>query len=167
MLFQYGPKQYKDIAKVRADIGQEIHGKVVDKFDPTPLGLVTFRVNGTRKPWEPIPMFGNPSAKRGDVVNNWRELYFWKMGTFQDEYNDKWRSDGFGGIGGWARGPRQDGFIRQLYVSNIGPTEVYPGAKVDKGVDDPTAARSQGVCLQVSFRPRQEHHSRRIRLLEH
>ncbi len=66
LLFQYGPKQYKDIAAIRADLGQEIHGKIVDKFDPAPLGLVTFRVNGTLKHWEPIPMFGNPSAKRSE-----------------------------------------------------------------------------------------------------
>ena len=153
VLFQYGPKQYKDLAGLRAELGQEMHGKVVEKFDPAPLGLVTFRVHGTRKPWEPIPMFGNPTAKRGDIVRNSADFYFWNRGTFQDAYRDKWRCDGFGGMGGFARGGRQDGFIRQLYVSGIGPTEVYPGAKVDKGVDDPTAARSNGVCLQVSSAP--------------
>jgi len=153
VLFQYGPKQYKEIADVRAEIGQEIHGQVVDTFDPAPLGLVTFRVNGTQKPWEPIPMFGNPWVKRADVVRNSDELYFWKKGDFQDGYTDKWRCEGFGGMGGMARASRQDGFLRQFFVSRVGPTEAYPGAKVDKGVDDATAARSEGVCLQVSAAP--------------
>ncbi len=155
VLFQYGDKQYKDIAALRTELGQEIHGQVVDKFDPTPLGLVTFRVNGTRKPWEPIPMFGNPFAKRSDVIRNSFDLYFWKKGTFEDDYPDKWRCDGFGGMGGQARGYRHDGFVRQFYVSGVAPTEAYPGAKVDKGVDDPTAARSHGVCLQVASAPGQ------------
>ena len=153
LLLQYGPKQYKDIASVRADLGQEIHGKIVDKFDPAPLGLVTFRVNGTKKHWEPIPMFGNPSAKRADVVQNNDELYFWRRGDLQDGYTDKWRCEGFGGMGGSARGSRQDGFLRRFFVSSVAPTEAYPGAKVDKGVDDATAARSNGVCLQVSAAP--------------
>jgi parallel beta-helix repeat protein len=153
LLLQYGPKQYKDIASVRADLGQEIHGKIVDKFDPAPLGLVTFRVNGTKKHWEPIPMFGNPSVKRSDLVQNNDELYFWRRGDLQDGYTDKWRCEGFGGMGGTARGSRQDGFLRQFFVSRVGPTEAYPGAKVDKGVDDATAARSNGVCLQVSAAP--------------
>ena len=159
-------QQYKDLASLRAELGQEIHGKVVHKFDPAPLGLVTFRVHGTRKSWEPIPMFGNPAANRGDIVRNWADHYFWNKGDFQDAYGDKWLCDYFGGIGGWARGQRRDGFVRQFYVSRVGPTEAYPGAKVDKGVDDPTAARSNGVCLQVDFLPWQDHHGRRIRFLE-
>ncbi len=56
-------------------------------------------------------------------------------------------------MGGMARASRQDGFLRQFFVSRVGPTEAYPGAKVDKGVDDATAARSNGVCLQVSAAP--------------
>ena len=34
VLFQYDNKDYKDLAKVRADLGLETHGSVVDKFDP-------------------------------------------------------------------------------------------------------------------------------------
>jgi hypothetical protein len=153
VLFQYGSKQYKDLARLRAEMGQEMHGQVVAHFDPAPLGLVTFRVHGTKKHWEPVPMFGNPAVKRNDVLMNCPDLYFWRRGTFQDDCRNKWRCEGFGGMGGLAHAARQDGFLRQLYTADIGPTEVYPGAKVDKGVDDPTAARSQGVCLQVSSAP--------------
>jgi parallel beta-helix repeat protein len=72
VLFQYGPKptRYKDLASLRADLGQEIHGKVVDKFDPAPLGLVTFRVSGTQKDWEPIPRFDGSTKRRGAVASN-------------------------------------------------------------------------------------------------
>ena len=155
VLFRYGPRAYKDLARLRAELGQEMHGQVVAQFDPAPLGLVTFRVHGTKRAWEPVPMFGNPAAKRNDVLVNWPDLYFWKRGTFEDDCRDKWRTEGFGGMGGQAHGRRQDGFVRQLYTADIAPTSVYPGAKVDKGVDDPTAARSQGVCLQVSSAPGQ------------
>ena len=38
ILFQYDDKKYKDLAKVRADLGLETHGSVVDKFDPARWG---------------------------------------------------------------------------------------------------------------------------------
>ena len=50
VILQYGNKQYKDLPSLRAEVGQEIHGKVVTEFDPTPLGLVTFRVTARRSP---------------------------------------------------------------------------------------------------------------------
>ena len=43
VILRYGDKQYKDLASLRAEAGQEIHGRVVTEFDPAPLGLVTFR----------------------------------------------------------------------------------------------------------------------------
>ena len=93
-LFGYNGKQYKDIDKLRKDLGQEIHGKVVTKFDPKPLGLVTFRVHGTEKPWEPVPMFGNPTTARMDVQAGCMESYFWYKGDFRDTQDYGWISAG-------------------------------------------------------------------------
>ena len=42
----------------------ENHGSVVDKFDPSGLGLVTFRVHDIKRSWKPMPMFGNPHGSR-------------------------------------------------------------------------------------------------------
>ncbi len=63
-LFRYQDKSYKDLASVRSELGQEMHGQVVKEFDPASLGLVTFRVAGTKKSWQPVPMFGNPHSVR-------------------------------------------------------------------------------------------------------
>ena len=60
IVLQYGNKQYTDLQTLRAEVGQEIHGKVVTEFDPTPLGLVTFRVPVAKCSWKPVPMFANP-----------------------------------------------------------------------------------------------------------
>ena len=72
VILQFGSKQYKDLAALRAELGMEIHGRVVKEFDPTPLGLVTFRVHDTKKSWEPVPMFGNPNTERNDVLEGQR-----------------------------------------------------------------------------------------------
>ncbi len=77
VILQFGNKQYKDLRSLRAELGQEIHGKVVSEFDPSTLGLVTFRVHDTRKHWEPIPMIGNPLPDRFDVVHAY-SAYFWR-----------------------------------------------------------------------------------------
>ena len=93
-LFVYNGKQYTDIEKLRKELGQEIHGKVVTEFDPKPLGLVTFRVQGTKKDWQPVPMFGNPTTGRMDVNAGSTKMYFWNKGSFRDKQDYDWKSCG-------------------------------------------------------------------------
>jgi hypothetical protein len=153
VLFQFEGKQYKDLESLRADLGQEIHGTLVREFEPGSLGLVTFRVPGTQKPWEPVPMFGNPSCNRTDVKVNWPEVYFWQRGSFRGVEPYGWgAAPGVKGMGGMTRGTT-NGFVRQLWTSNIAYNNNYPGATVEAFLDDPTAARSDKVCLQVCAIP--------------
>jgi hypothetical protein len=130
-LFRYENKLYKDIAPVRSELGQEMHGEVVKDFDPASLGLVTFRVPGTKKSWEPVPMFGNPHSGRSVDSMPLEERYFWRQGTFRGAE-----------AGGWGSGPfdsatraNSDGYLRvQGEYSN----------------DFPGHARPDGICcLQV------------------
>ena len=70
-------------AELRREVGQEIHGKVIERFDPAPLGLVTFRIPGATKAWEAVPMIGNPTAQRVDALQAGRDCpYFWRRGQF-------------------------------------------------------------------------------------
>jgi len=152
-LFVYSGKRYVDIEELRKDLGQEIHGKVVDTFDPKPLGLVTFRVQGTKNDWKPVPMFGNPTTARTDVRVNWPELYFWYRGNFRDAQAYGWQSaPNVKGMGGQTL-PNSSGFLRQIWMNNIAYNNTYPGATVENFNDDPTAARNKKVCLQVCSLP--------------
>jgi len=86
-LFMFDGAQFKNLDSLRTSLGVEIHGKVVKEFDATrTCGLVSFRLADARKPWEPIPMFGNPDMSRWDLQDSTR-TYFWRRGTFQGE---KW-----------------------------------------------------------------------------
>ena len=153
LLFQFGDKQYKDMKSVRDVIGQEFHGQEVKDFDPAPLGLVTFRVDGTRDSWKPVPMFGNPVAIRADVQSPYDQQYFWKKGTFLKPEPYGWHSEGFGGIGGFALA-QATGFVRVLPAWIIPFCAARADAKVDKGgADDPSAIWKNTVCLQVCTAP--------------
>ena len=152
-LFIYGGKVYMDIEELRKDLGQEIHGKIVTDFDPKPLGLVTFRVQGTKNDWKPVPMLGNPTTARMDVKINWPEVYFWSRGNFRDVQPYGWRgAPGVKGFGGHTL-ENSNGFLRQIWMNNIAYNNNYPGATVENFNDDPTAARNKKVCLQVCSQP--------------
>ena len=139
MLFRYGDKQYKNIAAVRAEIGMETHGAVVDKFDPAPLGLVTFRVHDIKNSWKPMPMFGNPHGSRyvslpleNGTVSDVR--YFWKPGTFKESgpYRYSWGSYGGENEGVSASVVKRDDDDsgRLCYVPKAG-NKNFPGAAYD------------------------------------
>ena len=165
VILQYGDKQYMDLASLRAEVGQEIHGKVVTEFDPAPLGLVTFRVHGTKESWKPAAMIGNPTMQRQDAFEAGLDSpYFWKKGSFQGVEPYGWRGAGNGWNGegcGFSSVTRGDGtgFLRSLLATSI---------KSDKGpFDDPTAIRkfsddpaaikdvaNDGLaCLQIASYP--------------
>ena len=145
VILQFGGKQYMDLQKLRSELGLEMHGKVVTEFDPTPLGLVTFRVHDTKKSWEPVPMFGNPNTERNDVPQgNEDHPYFWAKGTFQGIEDYGWHSVDVS----YCTSSHGDdtGFLRQLRV----PGKFAIPASWQQGVDDKTAAREGNVaCLQV------------------
>jgi hypothetical protein len=138
VILQYGNKQYTDLPSLRADVGQEIHGKVVTEFDPASIGLVTFRVNGAKQSWKPMPMIGNPTLQRMEAFHDSSDAYFWKNGSFQGPEPYGWRGagDGWNGQGcGYGSTTRGDGtgFQRQAFAASV---------KWDKGpFDDPTAIR--------------------------
>ena len=135
LLFRYESKQYKDLAGVRSELGQEVHGEVVKEFDPTPLGLVTFRVPGTKKSWTPVPMFGNPRSVRTADSMPLEDRYFWKQGTFRRVEATGWGS----GPSGSATRPNSDGYmlVQGEYFSDF-PGHARPGGE---------------CCLQVSAMP--------------
>ena len=83
---QYDDKQFKTLKELQAGLGEEMHGKVVQKFDPASLGLVSFRVFGTDKDWQPVQMYGNPNMERFDVLQEQGLVapYFWGKGTFRE-----------------------------------------------------------------------------------
>ena len=114
VILQFGNKQYKDLPSLRAELGLEIHGKVVSEFDPSTLGLVTFRVHDTKKHWEPVPMIGNPMPNRGEVVNAYSPD-FWRRGSLQGTEDFGWHSAGCG-FGSETRGD-DSAFVR-MYVAD-------------------------------------------------
>jgi parallel beta-helix repeat protein len=148
-LFRYGEKQYKDLAAVRADIGMELHGSVVDKFDPSSLGLVTFRVADIKKSWKPLPMFGNPHGtrfnslpKENGATSGFR--YFWNPGTFMDTgpYRLSW-SYGGGIEGLWAESVKPDSDESgRLYYITKSEAKNFPGV-----------VRDGGGCLEAAAAP--------------
>ena len=153
LLFQFGDKQYKDIKSVRDVVGEEFHGQEVKDFDPAPLGLVTFRVDGTKQSWRPVPMFGNPIAMRPDVMRPYDTTYFWLKGTFVKPEPYGWFSNGFGGVGGFARGEATV-FERVLPAWIIPFQSARADAKVDKGgADDLSALWNKTVAFQVCAAP--------------
>ena len=165
VILQYGDKQYMDLATLRAEVGQEIHGKVVTEFDPAPIGLVTFRVPGTQKSWKPVPMIGNPAMDRQDAFQSGLDCpYFWKKGSFQGVEPYGWRGAGNGWNGegcGFASVTRGDGtgFMRSLFACSIksdkGPFD-DPMA-IRKFSDDPAAIKDVAndglACLQIASYP--------------
>jgi hypothetical protein len=114
VILQFGNKQYKHLPSLRAELGLEIHGKVVSEFDASTLGLVTFRVHDTKKHWEPVPMIGNPMPNRGEVVNAYSP-YFWRRGSLQGTEDFGWHSAGCG-FGSETRGD-DSAFVR-MYVAD-------------------------------------------------
>jgi hypothetical protein len=147
-IFRYGDKQYRDLKTLRAEVGQEVHGKVVARFDPTPLGLATFRVHGTKKSWEPVPMFSNPTIERPDLLVASGEPYFWKKGSFRGPEDYGW----YGVNTGFLSQTRGDGsgFVR-LYWTR--------GGYWDKGpFDDRTASRAATYTRGVASASPEEDH---------
>jgi hypothetical protein len=143
VILQFGNKQYQDLPSLRADLGLEIHGKVVSEFDPSALGLVTFRVHDTKKHWEPVPMIGNPLPDRFDVVHAYSG-YFWRMGSFRGPEDDGWRGAGCG-FGSETRGDGS-GFVR-TYLTSCHWDILHP-------FDDKTAARPDHIAyLQIGAVP--------------
>jgi parallel beta-helix repeat protein len=152
LLFSFGDKQYKDIKSVRDNVGVEMHGQEVTDFDPTPLGLVTFRVHDTKQSWRPVPMFGNPFVERDDVQMGEDAVYFWKQGTFLRAEPYGWQ--GFGRLFGRTRG-QANGFLRLLprYVIPFAQSQGELKDKVDSSVDDTSACWTNKLCLQVCAIP--------------
>jgi hypothetical protein len=139
VILQYGNKQYKDLASIRAEVGQEIHGKVVTEFDPSTLGLATFRVHDAKKSWKPVPMIGNPLPDRFDVVNAYSP-YFWKKGSFRGVEEGPWYGAGCG-FGSETRADLS-AFVR-IYVTSCHWDVYHP-------FDDKTAALPGHIAyLQV------------------
>ncbi len=165
IVLQYGNKQYTDLQTLRAEVGQEIHGKVVTEFDPTPLGLVTFRVPGAKCSWKPVPMFANPCALRQDALQAGEDCpYFWKKGSFRgiEPYGWQGAGNGWNGQGcGYASVTRGDGtgFLRaplaQSIVWDKGPFD--DAAAIRKFSDDPAAAKDNAnlglACFQIASYP--------------
>jgi hypothetical protein len=144
VILQYGSKQYTDLQSLRAEVGQEIHGKVVTEFDPSTLGLVTFRVNDSKKSWKPVPMIGNPLPERFDVVDAYGP-YFWKKGSFRGVEDYGW----YGAGCGFGSETRADGsaFVR-MYLTSCHWDIIHP-------FDDKTAARPDHMAyLQVGAVPK-------------
>jgi hypothetical protein len=143
VILQYGSKQYKDLPSLRSEVGQEMHGKVVTEFDPSTLGLVTFRVHDAKKSWEPVPMIGNPLPERFDVVAAYSP-YFWRKGSFRGIEDYGWNGAGCG----FGSETRADGsaFIR-IYVTSCHFDVYHP-------FDDKTAGRAGHIAyLQVGAVP--------------
>ena len=147
VIVQFGSKQYMDLQTLRSELGLEMHGKVVQQFDPTPLGLVTFRVHDTKNSWKPVPMFGNPDTERNDPPTASEDHpYFWKKGSFRGIEEYDWRSVDVG-YNCSTRGD-QSGLVRQLRVPGKF-TEPPQWAKW--GLNEKSAARPDHVaCLQVA-----------------
>ena len=150
-LFRYGEKRYKDLAAVRTDLAMEAHGSVVDKFDPATLDLVTFRVPGIKKSWNPMPMFGNPHGTRYSALpleNGMVEdvRYFWKPGTFEGTgpYRHSWGGYGGENEGCYASVTKRDDDDsgRMCYV--------YPQAK---NKNFPGSVHEGNGCLQITTAP--------------
>jgi hypothetical protein len=95
-------------------VGAEMHGAVVTEFDPATLGLVTFRVPGAKKSWNPVPMFGNPLPDRFDVVEAYSP-YFWKKGSLRGVEDSGWYCPGCG-FGTQSRADGS-GFVRMYLTS--------------------------------------------------
>ena len=155
VILQYGSRQYKDIQSLRAEVGQEAHGKVVTEFDPAPLGLVTFRVHGAKKSWEPLSMFGNPGPDRFDIVES-GEPYFWKKGSSRSLEDYGWHSP----PGSIAYGPDPTagcGFLATTRADESGFVRMYLSRDFWDSIhqfDDPTAGRpGSAAYLQVGAIP--------------
>jgi hypothetical protein len=138
-----------DLQTLRSELGLETHGKVVTEFDPAPLGLVTFRVHGTKKPWEVIPMLGNPLMSRTDIIGSSdSDPYFWKKGTFRGVEDYGWAGDG-SGYGCFTQRGDGTGFMRLVW------TTAMPA--VAKGIDDKSVGRpdhpDQFAALQIGAVP--------------
>ena len=146
VILRYGDKQYKYLASLRAEMGQERHGRVVTEFDPTPLGLATFRVHGTKKSWEPAPMFSNPGLDRNDFLIP--EPYFWKRGGFRGAVEYGWWGSP-AGYGVQTCGDRS-GFVRAFWTRY--------GYWGKDPFDDVTASRATGYKRGIAATaPQQDH----------
>ena len=145
VILQFGSKQYKDLATLHAETGEEMHAQSVKEFDPTPLGLVTFRVHDTKESWKPVPMFGNPNTERNNVLHgDEANPYFWKKGSFRGDEPYAWHDVNCS----YNTSSRDDdtGFVRQLRVP--GTSTIPPDWQ--QGLDEKSAARPGNVaCLQV------------------
>ena len=156
LLMQYDDKQFKTVEEVRAALGAEMNGKQVDKFDPATLGLVSFRVFGTEKEWEPVQMFGNPGMERWDITqdaDHGAGPYFWRRGTFRESSAFGWGSAGISDNGCPCTLPQTDGFLRFLDPRNLGFVKNYPGGKVGGGNIEDAKAHGGNYLVQVGAIP--------------
>jgi len=82
---------FKTLKDFRAATGNETHGRVAP-IDEQELGLVSFRVAESSRPWEPVKMFGNPTTQRQNWGAITDEPYFWHYGTADGDEDQLWRS---------------------------------------------------------------------------
>lgn len=152
-VMQFDNKQLKSVKEVRSMLGEETHGKVVDKFDPASLGLVSFRVFGTEKDWEPVQMYGNPGMERFDVLESFSAPYFWGRGTFRESSPFGWTCTSVSDNGLPVTIPGTDGFLRHLDPRNLTFVRNYPGGKVGGGNIEDAKAHGGNYLFQVGAVP--------------
>lgn len=85
-------KDYKTLAEYQ-QTGNE-HNGAAKPVNEAELGLVSFRVADSLRPWEPVLMFGNPKCSVQRV--NWgsfiyhNQPYFWHYGTADGDESLRW-----------------------------------------------------------------------------
>ena len=143
VVLQYGKKQYNLLFPIlRAELGQEIHGKVVKHFDPASLGW------DVPSAWRATSLetgahAGQSRPDRFDVVAAYSP-YFWKKGSFRGVEDYDW----YGAGCGFGSETRADGsaFVR-MYLTSCHWDIIHQ-------FDDPTAGRPGHMAyLQVGAVP--------------
>lgn len=77
---RWAGEAYKTLEEYRQATGNEQHGQTA-KVDESAMGLVSFRVADSSRPWERCLMFGNPTMARPEWGAMIDHPYFWRLGT--------------------------------------------------------------------------------------
>lgn len=112
---------YETLEAFQEATGNEPHGRA-QALPYEEMELVTFRVMESSKPWEAVPMFGNPTAMWPDWGNDAYQPYFWRYGTASSDEQVRWYLSLFT----WGVGPvspmnGEGGFVRWPWQPPHGP----------------------------------------------
>jgi len=146
-------KPYRTLPEFRQATGNELHGRL-EKVNEEEMGLVSFRVAESARPWEPVLMFGNPNFTLQRLQWGQMEVpYFWIFGTADGNESLRWQGR-YNGETGMTPVAEVGGFLRVSAVETdwMGYL-VSASAEEDRKIKERQKGQGDSAVLEVASKP--------------